>query len=220
MPSITAVATIDLPHKTTQQEVKEQAHRMFSESFPQTERLIFAFDNTEIKTRNFCKPILYYIGDSTFEQANNDYSSTALEYSVEAIEKCLEKAALTKEDITDVIFISTSGLATPSMDAQIINRMRLNPHVRRMPLWGLGCAGGVSGMARASDVAKANPDAIVLLVAVELCSLTLLKSDYSKSNFMGSSLFSDGIAACIIKGDDHGADKAITYFASSSKLYY
>src|ERR1700760_1872286 len=220
MPSIAAVATIDLPHKTTQQEVKEQAHRMFSESFPQTDRLIFAFDNTEIKTRNFCKPIPYYTGDTTFEQRNNDYISTALEYSVEAVEKCLEKAGLTKEDITDILFISTSGLATPSMDAQIINRMRLNPHVRRMPLWGLGCAGGVSGMAKASDVAKANPDAIVLLVAVELCSLTLLKNDYSKSNFIGSSLFSDGIAACLVMGDNRAGDKKVIYKASSSKLYY
>lgn len=220
MPSIAAVATINLPNKTTQQEVKEQAHRMFSENFPQTDRLIFAFDNTEIKTRNFCKPISYYTGHTTFEQRNNDYIATALEYSVQAIEECLKKAGLTKEDITDILFVSTSGLATPSMDAQIINKMRLNPHVRRMPLWGLGCAGGVSGMAKASDVAKANPNAVVLLVAVELCSLTLLKNDYSKSNFIGSSLFSDGIAACIVKGDNHNGDKHITYFDANSKLYY
>jgi alkylresorcinol/alkylpyrone synthase len=220
MPSISAVATIDLPHKTTQQEVKEQAQRMFSESFPQTNRLIFAFDNTEIKTRNFCKPIPYYTSDTTFEQRNNDYIATALEFSVQAIEECLVKAKLDKSEITDVIFVSTSGLATPSMDAQIINRLRLNPHVRRMPLWGLGCAGGVSGMAKANDMAKANPDAVVLLVAVELCSLTLLKNDYSKSNFIGSSLFSDGIAACIIKGDNHGKDQAVNYLTANSKLYY
>jgi len=220
MPSITAVATIDLPYKTTQQEVKEQAHRMFSASFPQTDRLIFAFDNTEIKTRNFCKPIPYYTGNTTFGQRNNDYIATSLEFSVRAIEECLNKAGLQKEDITDILFISTSGLATPSMDAQIINKLRLNPNVRRMPLWGLGCAGGVSGMAKASDVAKANPNAIVLVVAVELCSLTLLKNDYSKSNFIGSSLFSDGIAACIIKGDNHGRNEPVTYFAANSKLYY
>jgi alkylresorcinol/alkylpyrone synthase len=220
MPSIAAVASIDLPYKTTQQEVKEQAYRAFSANFPQTDRLIFAFDNTGIQTRNFCKPMAYYIGDTTFEQRNNDYIATALEYSIQAIEKCLEKAQLQKQDITDILFVSTSGLATPSMDALIINKLRLNPQVRRMPLWGLGCAGGVSGMAKACDVAKANPEAVVLLVAVELCSLTLLKSDYSKSNFIGSSLFSDGIAACIIKGDNHAGERQITYFDASSKLYY
>jgi len=221
MPSIAAVAKIELPHKIAQQEVKEQAQIMFSKDFPQTNRLIFAFDNTEIITRNFCKPLSYYTSITTFEQRNLEYISTALEYSVAAVEEAVKKAGIDKMDITDVLFVSTSGLATPSMDAQIINKMRLNPHVRRMPLWGLGCAGGVSGMAKASAVAKADPDAIVLLVAVELCSLTLIKSDYSKSNFIGSSLFSDGIAAVILKGNNHQPkDKSVTYFDSSSKLYY
>jgi alkylresorcinol/alkylpyrone synthase len=220
MPSITAVSKVELPYKTTQQEVKEQAYRMFSVNFPQTKRLIFAFDNTEIITRNFCKPISYYTGTTTFEERNVEYISNALEYSVQAIEDCIIKAGISKDDITDLIFVSTSGLATPSMDALIINKMRLNPHVRRSPLWGLGCGGGVSGMAKANAMAMADPNAVVLLVAVELCSLTLIKNDYSKSNFIGSSLFSDGIAACIIKGDNHIEDKKVTYFDSSSKLYY
>jgi len=220
MPSITAVSKIELPHKISQQEVKEQAQLMFSANFPQTNRLIFAFDNTEIKTRNFCKPLSYYTSTTTFEERNLEYINTALEYSVQAVEDVIKKAGINKEDITDIIFLSTSGLATPSLDALIINKMRLNPNIRRMPIWGLGCAGGVSGMAKANAFAKANPDAVVLLVAVELCSLTLIKSDYSKSNFIGSSLFSDGIAACIIKGDNHGTDKAVTYFDASSKLYY
>jgi alkylresorcinol/alkylpyrone synthase len=221
MPSVAAVAKIELPHKISQQEVKEQAQIMFSKNFPQTNRLIFAFDNTEIITRNFCKPLSYYTSSTTFAERNVEYINTALEYSVQAVEEAVKKAGIDKMDITDVLFVSTSGLATPSMDAQIINKMRLNPHVRRMPLWGLGCGGGVSGMAKASAVAKADPDAIVLLVAVELCSLTLIKSDYSKSNFIGSSLFSDGIAAVILKGDNHQPqNKSVTFFDSSSKLYY
>jgi alkylresorcinol/alkylpyrone synthase len=163
----------------------------------------------------------YYTSSTTFAERNVEYINTALEYSVQAVEEAVKKAGIDKMHITDVLFVSTSGLATPSMDAQIINKMRLNPHVRRMPLWGLGCGGGVSGMAKASAVAKADPDAIVLLVAVELCSLTLIKSDYSKSNFIGSSLFSDGIAAVILKGDNHQPqNKSVTFFDSSSKLYY
>ena len=221
MPSITAVSKIELPFKISQQEVKEQAQIMFSKDFPQTNRLIFAFDNTEIITRNFCKPLTYYTSSTTFEQRNTEYINTALEYSVQAIEDVVKKAGISKDDITDIVFVSTSGLATPSMDALIINKMRLNPHTRRSPLWGLGCGGGVSGMAKANAMAKADPNAIVLLVAVELCSLTLIKSDYSKSNFIGSSLFSDGIAACIVKGDNHkSAEKSVTYFDASSKLYY
>jgi alkylresorcinol/alkylpyrone synthase len=107
------------------------------------------------------------------------------------------------------------------MDALIINQLQLNPHINRTPVWGLGCAGGVAGMAKANMAARANPNAVVLLVAVELCSLTLIKSDYSKSNFIGSSLFSDGVVACIVKGDNHTLPaKQITFEATSSKLYY
>ncbi|MBA3674905.1 MAG: type III polyketide synthase [Chitinophagaceae bacterium] len=220
MPFISAVSTIDLPNKISQSEVKEQARALFSENFPQVDRLIHAFDNTEIITRNLCRPISYYNGANTFKERNDDYISTSVEYSILAIEDCISKAKITKEAITDIVFVSTTGLATPSIDALIINTLRLNPHINRMPVWGLGCAGGVSGMAKAHVLAKANPEAVVLLVAVELCSLTLIKNDYSKSNFIGSSLFSDGIAACIIKGDNYGTENEITCLASSSKLYY
>ena len=220
MPFIASAATIDLPYKTNQQEVKQTALDMFSENFPEANRLIFAFDNTEIVTRNFCKPLSYYAEAHSFEERNNDYISLSLEYSAKAAEDCIAKANIDKSAITDILFVSTTGLATPSLDALIINKLRLNQHVNRSPLWGLGCGGGVSGMAKANTIAKANPHAVVLLIAVELCSLTLIKSDYSKSNFIGSSLFSDGIAACIVKGDNHENTTGITYVTSSSKLYY
>ncbi len=220
MPFIASVSKIDLPHKIAQQEAKEQARLMFAENFPQVDRLIHAFDNTEIVTRNFCEPLSYYTVSNTFEERNNEYLQMSLQWSVKAIEDCILKGGINKEDITDILFISTTGLATPSIDALIINEMRLNPHINRMPIFGLGCGGGVSGMAKANALAKANPDAVVLLVAVELCSLTLLRNDYSKSNFIGSSLFSDGIAACIVKGDNQTGDRKVRYQASSSKLYY
>ncbi|MDB5128697.1 3-oxoacyl-[acyl-carrier-protein] synthase III C-terminal domain-containing protein [Mucilaginibacter sp.] len=221
MPFIAAVSKIDLPDKVDQQAVKEQARAMFFVDFPQVDRLIQAFDNTGIVTRNFVKPLSYYAKTTTFKQRNDEYIKLALQYSVEAAEAVIAKADINKEDITDIIFLSTTGLATPSIDALIINQMQLNPQINRTPVWGLGCAGGVSGMAKANMAAKANPDAVVLLVAVELCSLTLIKSDYSKSNFIGSSLFSDGVAACIVKGDNHSQPKPqITFKATSSKLYY
>src|SRR5476649_1733534 len=119
MPFIAATAKIDLPFKTDQQAVKEQAREMFSANFPQTDRLIFAFDNTEIITRNFCKPLSYYAIPNTFEERNAEYINTALQYSVQAVEDCVAKSNIKKEDITDILFVSTTGLATPSMDALI-----------------------------------------------------------------------------------------------------
>ncbi|MES2389048.1 MAG: 3-oxoacyl-[acyl-carrier-protein] synthase III C-terminal domain-containing protein [Bacteroidota bacterium] len=236
MPFIAAASKIEFPFKADQQEVKRQVKEMFEANFPQVERLIYAFDNTEIITRNFCKPLSWYKEPNTFEERNNSYIETSLEYSVQAIEDCIAKAGITNEDLTDIYFVTTTGLATPSLDALIINRMRLPQNINRTPVWGLGCGGGVSGMAKACGAALANPKAAVLLVAVELCSLTLIRADYSKSNFIGSSLFSDGIAACIIKGDSFIAKEAsvknltegsepakkqsIKFLANRSKLYY
>ncbi|MBV8391154.1 MAG: hypothetical protein JO080_15220 [Mucilaginibacter sp.] len=220
MPFIASVSKIDLPYRIPQQEAKARARAVFVEKFPQAERLIQAFDNTEIVTRNFCEPVSYYVTPNTFEDRNNEYLQQSLMWSVKAIEDCIATANIDKGEITDLLFVSTTGLATPSIDALIINQMRLNPHINRIPIFGLGCGGGVSGMAKANALAKANPDAVVLLVAVELCSLTLLLNDYSTSNFIGSSLFSDGVAACIVMGDNRAGSKKVKYQASSSKLYY
>src|SRR5665647_1313999 len=222
MPSLAAISKIDFPFKVDQQEVKQRAKDLFAPSFPQVERMMIAFDNTEIKTRNFCKPLDYYSSVHTFQEQNAEYIRISLEYSVKAIEECISSAQIKKDEITDIIFISTTGLSTPSLDALIINEMKLNQNISRIPIFGLGCAGGVAGFSKASILAKANPDAVVLLVAVELCSLTFLRNDYSKSNFIGSSLFADGVAACIITGDNHvnKTKNAITFLATQSKLYY
>lgn len=222
MPYLAAISTIDFPYKAAQSEAKQYAKELFQPSFPQVERILSAFDNGEIKTRNFCKPLDYYSSVHSFKEQNDEYIRIALEYSIKAIEKAVASAQINKDEITDIIFVSTTGLATPSMDALIINKMKLNQNIVRTPIFGLGCAGGVSGYAKASVLAKANPDAIVLLVAVELCSLTFLRNDFSKSNFIGTSLFADGVAACIITGDNHyvKTKNELTFLASKSKFYY
>jgi len=222
MPKLAAISKIDFPYRVDQQEVKQYSKTMFAPSFPQIERMLSAFDNTEIKTRNFCKPLDYYASVHTFHEQNNEYIRLSLEYSVSAIEKCISSAQIKKEEITDIIFVSTTGLSTPSLDALIINKMRLSQNISRMSIFGLGCGGGVSGYSKANILAKENPDAIVLLVVVELCSLTFLRNDFSKSNFIGSSLFADGVSACIITGDNHSnkTKNQISYLAAQSKLYY
>ena len=222
MPSLAAISKIDFPYKVDQQEVKLRAKDLFITSFPQVERMISAFDNTEILTRNLCKPLDYYSNLHTFEDQNAEYIRISLEYSVKAIEECIASAQIKKEDITDIIFVSTTGLSTPSLDALIINKMRLSQNINRMAIFGLGCGGGVAGYSKASILAKANQNAVVLLVTVELCSLTFLRNDYSKSNFIGSTLFADGVAACIITGDNvaNKTTNTISFIGTQSKLYY
>ncbi len=222
MPSLAALSKIDFPFKTDQQSVKEYTKDLFSPSFPEVVRMLSAFDNTEIITRNLCKSLDYYSQVHTFQEQNLEYIRLSLEYSVQAIEECIITAQISKEDITDIIFVSTTGLATPSLDALIINKMKLNQYVNRMSIFGLGCGGGVSGYAKACTLAKANADAVVLFVTVELCSLTFLRNDFTKSNFIGASLFSDGIAACLIVGDNFAnkAKSKISFLANESKLYF
>lgn len=222
MPSLASISKIDFPFKVDQQKVKQYAKDLFAPSFPQVERMMSAFDNTEIKTRNFCKPLEYYSAIHAFQDQNAEYIKISLEYSIKAIEESIAIAQISKEEITDIIFISTTGLSTPSLDALIVNAMKLNQNINRIPVFGLGCAGGVAGFSKASILAKANPDAVVLVVAVELCSLTFLRNDYSKSNFIGASLFADGVAACIVTGDNqhNKTNKKIGFLATQSKLYY
>lgn len=222
MPSLAAISKIDFPHKISQQRVKDFAKDVFGASFPGIQRMLPVFDNTEIVTRNLCKPLDYYLQIHTFEEQNREFIRLALEYSVKAIEECVSIAGIPENEITDIICISTTGLATPSLDALIINKMKLNRHANRMSVFGLGCGGGVSGFAKANTLAKANPEAVVLLVAVELCSLTFLRNDYSKSNFVGSSLFADGVAACLITGDkyENTSGEKINFVAAESRLYY
>lgn len=222
MPSLAAVSIIDFPHKVSQQTVRDFAQEVFASSFPDIERMMPVFDHTEIDTRNLCEPLEYYLQMHTFEEQNQEYIRLALEYGVKATGECLSKAGISPDKITDLVFVSTTGLATPSLDALIVNRMRLNPYVNRMSIFGLGCGGGVSGFAKACTLAKANPEAVVLLVAVELCSLTFLRHDSSKSNFVGSCLFADGAAACLILGDGCRSDSAcgIDFVDARSRLYY
>lgn len=222
MPSLAAISKIDFPYKVEQKKIKEGAGTLFAPSFPQIERMMSVFDNTEIKTRNMCKPLDYYTTRHSFKEQNDEYIRLSLEYSIQAVEESIASAQINKDEITDFIFVSTTGLSTPSLDALIINKMRLNQHINRMPVFGLGCAGGVAGYSKANILAIANPEAVVLLVAVELCSLTFLRNDFSKSNFIGSSLFADGVAACIITGDNHThkTKNDFTFLGTQSKLYY
>lgn len=222
MPSLVAVSKIDFPYKASQQTVKDFARNVFASSFPDIRRLLPVFENTQITTRNLCKPLDYYSNIHTFEEQNREFIRLALEYSIKAVRESVSLAGISENEITDMVFISTTGLATPSLDALIINEMRLNQHINRMAIFGLGCGGGVSGFAKACTLAKANPQAVVLLVTVELCSLTFLRNDYSKSNFVGSSLFADGVAACLVVGDKYknAQGNKINFVASESKLYY
>lgn len=222
VPEIISTSKIDLPFKTNQSEFKEFAREIFSSKFDDIDRILESFDNTLIETRNISVPVDYFKSDKTFKEKNDLFIELALKYSIEAIEKCLTKSEIKASEITDIVFITSTGISTPSIDALIINKMKLNPLINRTPVWGLGCAGGVSGLAKANTIAIANPKAVVMLVSVELCSLTFIKDDLSKSNLIATGLFSDGVSAVLITGDEIKSEKKsrVRIMDSQSKLYF
>jgi alkylresorcinol/alkylpyrone synthase len=126
------------------------------------------------------------------------------ELGAEAAKRCLAAAKLTPRDVDHIFFVSTTGMAAPSVDARIMTLLDMPRHTRRTPIWGLGCAGGVAGLARASEYVRAFPGHRALLVCVELCSLTFQFDDRSLRNLVAVSLFGDGAAAVLLEGDGLG----------------
>ncbi|RFU64071.1 type III polyketide synthase [Peribacillus saganii] len=208
MPYILSASHIELPHKVNQDSAREIAKTMFSSSYRDIDRLLRAFENGQVQTRNFSSPLEWFKEKHTFEEKNNIYIEHSVKYGYEAIYECLNNREFLSEtvnprEIDAFFFISSTGIATPSVDARIMNHIPFSKNLKRIPIWGLGCAGGAAGLSRAFEYCKAYPKAAVIVLAVELCSLTFQKDDMSKSNLIGTSLFSDGIACVLICGDEN-----------------
>jgi len=206
MPAIISVSEVIPSFEINQDQVADFARELFSDSFKDIERLLKAFQNGQIQKRHFVKNLEWYKSHHSFEEKNNAYIESAVALGKEAIVNCLHNDSFLKEaipfdEIDAIFFISTTGLSTPSIDARIMNQLPFHSHIKRIPMWGLGCAGGAAGLSRAFEYCLAYPKAKVLVLSVELCSLTFQKNDLSKSNLIGTSLFSDGIACALVCGD-------------------
>ncbi len=162
------------------------------------------FRNAGIDRRFSCVPIDWYAAPHGWRDRNALYIEHATELLERAARDCLAEAGVRPSEVDAVVAVSSTGVATPSLDAILINRLGLRPDVRRLPIFGLGCAGGVLGLARAADLVRANPGTKVLLLAVELCGLAFRKDDRSKSSFISTALFGDGAAAALISGEGEG----------------
>lgn len=207
MPKIASVSTFAPPNVLSQESATDLTRELFKEKFQDIERLLKVFQNGEIEKRHFSVPMDWFSMAHDFEERNRLYIELATMYGVAAITDCLHQNSFLKEDlhpseIDAIFFISSSGISTPSIDARIMNQLPFSDETRRIPIWGLGCAGGASGMSRAYDYCLAHPKAKVLVLCVELCSLTFQNEDYTKSNLVGASLFADGVACALVCGDE------------------
>lgn len=167
------------------------------------ERLSSFNARTGVAGRHLALPEAEYDRLGDFTAKNREYVRVAVELGERALARALDDAGVRARDLDHLFFVSVTGVATPSIDARLVNRLRLNPHLRRTPIFGLGCVAGAAGLARAADWVRAYPAGTAALLAVELCSLTWQPDDISVPNLLASSLFGDGAAAVVLRGQQH-----------------
>ena len=198
--TILATATAVPPHTITRDDVKYYMGRVFDIPERKLEAMMSIVDNAQVHKRHAIFPIEYTVEPRPLEKTNQEYIEHAIKLGREAAEKCLERAKLQASDIDLIITVSCTGFMIPSLDAHLINLMGFRANVRRMPFTELGCAAGAMALGRAADFLKAQPGGNVLIIAVELPSLTFQRKDISQANLISSILFGDGAAAVIVTG--------------------
>ena len=190
----TAVPPFVLPQATA----KAEAAKLFAGAMPELQRVLPLFDNAGIDSRRSAVPLAWHLAGHGFGARNGTFIAAAVDLLVEATRTALDRAGLDVAAVDQVVTVCSSGIATPSLDARVAERLGMREDLVRTPVFGLGCAGGVLGLSRAAALARAAPGSIVLLLVVELCSLTLRLNDASKANLVACALFGDGAAAALV----------------------
>ena len=196
--SLLSLATALPPHVITQAEAKLHAREAFGGRKALFDRLSGVFDNAGIATRHIVAPADWYLGDHGWEDRNSLYLEAAEQLFVEAASAAIARAGLRPDQVDGVVTISTTGIATPALDARAASRIGFRDDVRRVPVFGLGCAGGVSGLATAARLASAEPGSYWLLVAVETCSISIRLDSDDPAAVVATALFGDGAAAAVL----------------------
>jgi alkylresorcinol/alkylpyrone synthase len=200
--ALVSIATAVPPHALGQDDIAARMRAQFSQS-QVVQRLMPVFESTGIERRHSCVPIEWYYDRHGWPQRNAIYLESAQELLECAAREALSRANVPPELVDTIVVVSTTGIATPSLDARLIEPLGLRRTVRRLPIFGLGCVGGAVGLARAASMAQAQPDTNVLLLVVELCALWFRRDDITKSNIVATALFGDGAAAAVLRA---GAD--------------
>src|SRR6266853_927055 len=199
--AIVATATAVPGNTISREDVKLYLGRVFDIPERRLEAMMSIVDNAQVHSRQMIFPLDYTLQSRSLEKTNQEYMQHAIELGRRAAEECLKRAGMTPQDIDMIITVSCTGFMIPSLDAHLINRMGFRSNVRRMPFTELGCAAGAMALGRAADFLKAHPGGNVLIVAVELPSLTFQRKDISQANLISSILFGDGAAAALVSGN-------------------
>jgi alkylresorcinol/alkylpyrone synthase len=196
-PRLSSIATATAPYPLLQADVREFARGFFSADFPHLDRLLRAFDHAGIDARQLGRPLSWFREPHSFADKNAAWREVATDLGHTAATRAIEASGVARRDFAAFVFVSSTGIATPSLDAHLVQSLELPRSIARTPIWGLGCAGGAAGLGRAAALCR-GLQRPVLLVAAEVCSATFLHDDRSKSNLIATALFGDGAAAAVL----------------------
>jgi alkylresorcinol/alkylpyrone synthase len=214
--SLLSLATAVPPQVVEQHQAKARAREAFGGKKALFDRLSGVFDNAGIARRHIVAPQDWYMGSHGWHDRNALYLEASESLFEEAATKAIDRAELRPQDIDGVVTVSTTGIATPSLDARVGPRIGLRDDVRRVPVFGLGCAGGVNGLSTASRMAAAEPGTNWLFVTVETCSISIRLDSNDPAAVVATALFGDGAAAAVVTSGEHSLAR-IT--GSAEKLF-
>jgi len=204
--TIAGVASALPPYKYDQRVLLQALQRHWSPKVNNPVFLERLQSHLGVDTRHLVLPLEQYYGLTRWGAANNHWIEAAQDLGQKALCCALARAGFSTEDLGALFFISVTGISSPSIDARLVNRMKLPLNIKRIPIFGLGCVAGAAGISRAADYVLAYPKQVAAVLSVELCSLTLQQEDTSVANMISTGLFGDGAGAVLVAGADRKAD--------------
>jgi alkylresorcinol/alkylpyrone synthase len=199
---IAAVARALPEYRYAQTELRAALELVWHDRPSILKRLPMLHENMRVKTRHLARPMEWYLAPRTFGERNDAWIECAVDLGQHALTEALRAVRLAPHDVNAIFAMSVTGIASPSLEARLANRMGFRSDVKRVPIFGLGCVGGVAGISRAADYVRAFPEEIAVLLSVELSSLTFHHDDDSLANVISVGLFGDGAAAVIVVGEE------------------
>ena len=203
MTRLAAIAPVLPEHSYSQAEILEVVAPVLARDPSRLPVITRMYDSSTVERRHTALPIERYANLGSLTESNAEWFRVAIELGVRAVETALAEAGVTASEVDLLLFTSVTGVSAPSVDAAVAAKLGMRSDVRRWPSFGLGCVAGATGIARVHDYLESRPTGVAVLLAVELCSLTLQRGDDSMANFIASGLFGDGAAAVVMLGDDH-----------------
>ncbi len=207
------------PHYADQETLLAAFRKLWGEKHFNLDRLEQLHRAVRVGGRHLALPLAEYDKLTSFAERNQAWTAAAVEVGERALRAALDSAGLRPDQLDLLVFVTVTGIATPSIDARLVNKMGLRADLKRVPIFGLGCVAGAAGLARAADLVRGAPGATCALLAVELCSLTLQQKDISVANIIASGLFGDGAAAVIVGGENRSR-AGLPRIAATRSVFY